>query len=81
MVSFSKAIGITETVNYAAEIERIEAVSMDAKVVNKADCFIYIVINCTELVDSSCPVRPVGNTFFKPFFITCGTLCEEESKT
>lgn len=84
-MSFSKPVGITESVDYAAEVERIEVVSMDAKPVNKGDCFIDIAIDCTKLVDSSGPIRPVSNAFFKvllffPFFITRNSVGEKESK-
>ena len=82
MVSFREAVGITESVNYAAKIEGVGAVASETNLVQKAESFVHVAVADAEGMNLSGPENPVDYAFF-PFFmllIRSGLSGEEEGK-
>lgn len=55
-MGFIEAVGITEAVNYAAEIEGVREVSTEAEMVKKAEGFINVAVFGAEVMDFLGPV-------------------------
>lgn len=61
MVSLGEAVGITKCVDYAAEVEVIGAVAVEAEGVQQANGFVDVPVLGAEVVDFRGPVWLVGD--------------------
>lgn len=59
-VGLGEAVGVTESVDDAAEVEGVRAVAAEAEAIEEAESFVDIGFDCTQGVDSFSPVGAVG---------------------
>lgn len=63
-VSFTRAFGIAECVDDAAEIEGVGVITVEAEVVEEGEGFVYVAVQGAEAVDFLGPVGAIGYGFF-----------------